>query len=202
MQPLQLSFSLTNYSRFISRKGNKSFHALAKQALARDKNTCQFCGFQAAKFQEVVNLNQNYRDNKLENIVTACCFCAQCTFIESVGEQGYGGGTMLYFPEISQAELNAICHVLFFAVATNSIHKESAQAILQSIRMRSGIVDQILGEGMSDPANLGQLLLDYNANRREPALLQMLSKLRLLPSRGRFSKQIEYWAKQAGSVTK
>lgn len=198
MLPLQLSFSLTNYGQFLSRKGNKTFQTLAKKVWTRDKYTCQFCGFQANKFQEVINLNQNYRDNQLANLKTACCFCAQCTFIESVGEQGYGGGTLIYFPEVSQAELNAMCHVFFFTVASNSAHKDAAQSILQTIRLRAGVVDKLLGEGMSDPAALGQLLLDYTSARPDPEITKMLSKLRLLPSRGRFSKQIEYWVKQAG----
>jgi intracellular multiplication protein IcmJ len=198
MLPLQLSFSLTAYGQFTSRKANKAFQELAKQVWARDKNTCQFCGFQASKFQEVINIDQNYRNNKIENMATACCFCAQCNFIESVGEQGYGGGTILYFPEISQNELNAMCHVLFFSIANNASQKESAQAVLQTFRMRAGVVDKLLGEGMSDPAALGQLLLDYSNNRKDATIKEMLTKLRLLPSRGRFTKQIEYWVKQAG----
>lgn len=198
MLPLQLSFSLTAYGQFTSRKGSKTFQEMAKQIWTRDKNTCQYCGFQAKKFQEVVNIDQNYRNNKIDNLATACCFCAQCQFIESVGEQGYGGGTVLYFPEISQNELNAACHVLFFSIATNSAQKDSAQALLQTFRMRAGVVDKLLGEGMSEPAALGQLLLDYTNNRKDESVKEMLTKLRLLPSRGRFSKQIEYWAKQAG----
>lgn len=201
MLPLQLSFSLVNYGQFISRKGNKSFQQIAKQILARDKNTCQFCGFQANKFQEIINIDQNYRNNKLENMATACGFCAQCTFIESVGEHGYGGGTVLYFPEMSQTELNATCHVLFFSIVTNSTHKESAQAVLQTIRMRASVVDKLLGEGMSDPANLGQLLLDTAGAHKNPGIKKILSQLRLLPSRGRFAKHIDYWAKNAGGST-
>ncbi|MFN7095986.1 MAG: type IVB secretion system protein IcmJDotN [Gammaproteobacteria bacterium] len=197
MLSLQLSFSLTVYSSFASRKGSKTFQQLAKQVLTRDKFTCQYCGFQAKKYQEVVNIDGNYRNNNLDNLTTACCFCAQCHFIESVGDQGYGGGTILYFPEISQSELNAMCHVLFFSIANNSTQKESAQAILQTFRMRAGVVDQLLGEGMSDPAALGQLLLDYTNNRKNPKVTDMLTKLRLLPSRGRFVKQIEQWVKQA-----
>ncbi|NNM58868.1 MAG: HNH endonuclease [Legionellales bacterium] len=198
MLPLELSFSLNNYSQFLSRKGSKAFQALAKKVWVRDKYTCQFCGFQANKFQEIINLNQNYRDNKISNLITSCCFCAQSTFIESVGDQGYGGGTLIYLPEVSQGELNAMCHVFFFTIASNSLHKDSAQGILQTIRLRSGVVDKLLGEGMSDPAALGQLLLDYTSARPNPEIKAMLSKLRLLPSRGRFAKQIEYWVKQAG----
>src|SRR3990167_8073034 len=119
MHPLELSVSLTNFSQFISRKANKAFQELARAAWVRDNFTCQYCGFESKKYQEVVNRDGNYRDNALKNVVTACCFCTQCQFIESVGEQGYGGGTLIYFPEMSQAEINALCHVLFCAMVNH-----------------------------------------------------------------------------------
>jgi intracellular multiplication protein IcmJ len=197
MRPLELNISLTNYGQFVGRKGNKTFQQLAKQVWERDKYTCQYCGFQADRYQEVINADQNYRNNVLDNLVTACCFCAQCHFIESLGEQGYGGGTLVYFPEMSQSEINALCHVLFFALANQSSFQDTAQSILQAIRLRSGTVDKLLGEGMSEPAVFGQLVLDYTANKRVESVTKLLTHLRVLPTRGRFTKQIEYWAKKA-----
>ena len=199
MLPLSLHFSLTAYGQFIGRKTNKAFHKIARQIFERDKHTCQFCGFQTKKFQEVVNIDHNYKHNTLDNMTTACCFCAQYHFMESVGEKGYGGGTLLYFPEITQNELNALSHVLFFSINTGSSQKESAQILIQSFRTRANTVNKVIGEGMSDPAALGQLLLDYTSNKTDPAVDALLSQLRLLPSRGRFTKQIEYWAKHAGA---
>lgn len=197
MHALELNISLTNYGQFVGRKGNKTFQQLAKQVWQRDKFTCQYCGFQADRYQEVVNLDQNYRNNALDNLVTACCFCAQCHFIESIGELGYGGGTLVYFPEMSQAEINALSHVLFFALANQSTFQDTAQSMLQAIRLRAGTVDKLLGEGMSEPAVFGQLVLDYTANKRVEGITKLLANLRVLPTRGRFTKQIEYWAKKA-----
>lgn len=174
---------------------------MAKATWERDNFTCQYCGFQSQKYQEVVNRDNNYRNNVADNLITACCFCTQCQFIESVGEQGYGGGTLIYFPEMTQAEINALCHVLFCAMVNNSGYQDIAQSILQSLRMRSSTVDKLLGDGMSDPAAFGQLVLDYTENRKLPEMQQMMSKLRLLPARGRFNKQIEYWAKTAALTT-
>ena len=42
--------------------------------------------------------------NKVSNLVTACCFCGQCCFLESVSVGKYGGGTLIYLPEIDQAQ--------------------------------------------------------------------------------------------------
>jgi len=47
-------------------------------------------------------------------------FLRAVLFLESVGVGGYGGGALVYIPEIEQVELNVLCHVLFCAI-TNSI---------------------------------------------------------------------------------
>ncbi|MBB72858.1 MAG: HNH endonuclease [Legionellales bacterium] len=197
MHSITLNASLYNYSLFRQRKANPAFRKLAKQIWQRDDYTCQFCEFQARQFQEIVNLDQNYRNNKKENLATACCFCTQCFFLESVGEGGYGGGLIIYNPHMSQGEINSLCHVLFCAMINNTEYKESAQAMYRTLRMRSGIVEEKFGEGMSDPAAFGQTLLDFKmAQRKNPK--KLLQNLRLLPSRTRFKKQIERWAQQAG----
>ncbi len=91
---------------FAARKADTAFANFSEKILERDRYTCQFCGFQAKQFQEVVNLDHNYRNNKAANMATACCFCAQCFFIEAVGQSEYGGGTLIYLPEVKQVDLN------------------------------------------------------------------------------------------------
>ncbi len=197
MREIFLNASLGNYSQFISRKRNKAFRQIAKKIWQRDDHTCQFCGFQAQEYQEVVNYDQNYRRNTMSNMGTACCFCAQCFFLESLGEGGYGGGTIIYLPEISQGELDSLCHVLFCAMVNETTYKESAQAIYRSLRMRSRIVEEKLGEGVSTPGVLGQLLIGYQAGNQASDTSQLLKPLRLLASRGRFQKQVAHWAQSA-----
>jgi len=194
-----LTASLTNFSQFASRRGNPKFRAACKKVWQRDDYTCQYCGFQAKDYQEVINKDQNYRNNKFDNLVTACVFCTQCFFLESVGDNGYGGGTLIYTTEISQPDINALCHVLFCAMVNNSQYSESAQAIYQMLKMRSNLVEKSFGEGMSDPNIFSKVLLDYQATHNDKNIKKLLRHLRLLPARGRFSKQIEHWAKCAQS---
>ncbi len=92
LRPIVLNATMSNYSAFMSRKANKTFRDICKKVWTRDNYTCQFCGFQAQDYQEVVNVDQNYRNNKLDNLATSCCFCTQCSMLESLGEGGYGGG--------------------------------------------------------------------------------------------------------------
>lgn len=181
----------------MGRRHHPKFRAAAKKVWQRDNYTCQFCGFHATDYQEVVNLNQNYRDNHFANLVTACVFCTQCFFLESVGEHGYGGGSLIYVQEISQAALNAFCHVLFNAMTNNTKYRDSAQSIYQLLKLRSSVIEKEFGEGMSDPVNFSQVLLDFNTRSQDKKIHQLLTQLRLLPSRGSFSKQIEHWAQKA-----
>lgn len=193
---LKLIASAGAWRLYSARKADDRFKSYEQKVLLRDQYTCQFCGFQAKIFQDVVNLDNDYTNNRLSNLVTACCFCAQCFFIESVGVGGYGGGTLIYLPELSQTELNSLCHVLFCAITNDTGYKSSAQTIYRSFKFRSQLVEDKYGEGTSDPSIFGQLIIDSNAT--SPELLEKLFKnIRLLPSRAKFRRQIERWAASA-----
>src|SRR4051812_10211836 len=104
MYPLELKMQPGAWRIFATRKAYPAFTKFSDKVFRRDNYMCQYCGFQAREFQEIINLDQNYYHNKLSNLVTACCFCAQCFFLESVGVS-YGGGTLIKANELSQSNL-------------------------------------------------------------------------------------------------
>ena len=116
--------------------------------------------------------------------------------MESVGVGGYGGGTLIYLPELSQSELNSLCHVIFCAITNDTGYKSSAQTIYRSFKFRSQAVEEKFGEGTSDPAIFGHLLIDTGHVSDEYSN-NMLKDVRLLPSMAKFRKQIEGWAASA-----
>jgi intracellular multiplication protein IcmJ len=193
---LKLVATPGSWRLYSARKVDERFKAYEQKIFHRDRYTCQFCGFQARLYQEIVNLDNDYTNNRLSNLVTACCFCAQCFFIESVGVGGYGGGTLIYLPEITQPELNSLCHVLFCAITNDTGYKSSAQNIYRSFKFRSQIIEEKFGEGTSDPAIFGQLMIDSGVDNKETSA-QLFKNIRLLPSRAKFRKQIEKWAASA-----
>ena len=193
---LKLVASPGAWRLYSARKVDPRFNEFQLKVLRRDRYTCKFCGFQAKKFQEVINLDFNYANNKFSNLATACCFCAQCFFIESVGLGGYGGGSLVYLPELSQSELNSLCHVLFCAITNDTGYKMCAQDIYRHFKSRSELVENKFGEGTSNPAILGQLIIDSGATDSETND-KIFKNIRLLPSRAKFRKQIEEWAASA-----
>lgn len=193
MYALTLSSTPAAWRLFVARKSDAEFIKFSRRVLERDAYTCQFCGFQARQFQEIINLDRDYQSNKLSNMVTACCFCAQCFFLDAVGSV-YGGGVLVYLPEVTQAELNGLCHVLFHAIVEETEFRTEAQNIYRTIKVRSKIVEQKLGEGMSNPGLIGQALIQASSDLKTTPIPPWLSHLRLLPARTDFTEQIQAWA--------
>jgi len=196
MHDLNLGVNLAGWRLFVKRKEDKAFQPIAKRIFERDWYTCQYCGFQAKDYQEIVNVDGNYQNNKLSNMITACCFCSQCLFLQAVGLDDRSGGQLVYLPEISQADLNSFCHVLFCALGGSTGYQDTAQMIYRSFKFRSQVVEKRLGTGMSNPALLGQAMIEFEANSKKQ-VAHLLSDLRLLPSNVKFSVQLDVWAQAA-----
>jgi len=190
--PVMLTARQGNFERYQKRKRNKRFLQLAKKIHARDKNTCRYCGFQSNKYLQVVNHNHNYSNNKPSNMVTACTFCAQCFFLDSIGRDGKSGGYIIYLPEISQADLNHFCRVLFSSMLRETPYKGKLQTAFLSFKDRSQIVEQIFGPESSKPEIFGQSLIDSNFSKKQ-LTHPIFNYLRLLPERNFFSEEIIYW---------
>ena len=69
MHELQLAVNLNGWRIFIRRREDKAFLPVAEKILQRDNYTCQYCGFQAKEYQEIVNRDANYANNKYSNLI-------------------------------------------------------------------------------------------------------------------------------------
>ena len=193
MNTLVLSVNPRSWQLYMRRRDDRNFRSIRDKIFDRDRHTCQFCGFQAQEYQEVVNLDQNYRNNISSNMVTSCCFCAQCSFVEAVGESGFGGGRLIYLPEVSQVELNSFCHVIFCAMTNGTAYRDTAQTIYRNLKFRSNIVEDKFGEGTSRPNIFGKMIFEYG-DEKDNLAKKILKDLRLLPSYPKFKVQLERWA--------
>ncbi|MBS0286286.1 MAG: type IVB secretion system protein IcmJDotN [Proteobacteria bacterium] len=192
--PITITAQRGSWRLYNARKRNNKFLDIKKRVLQRDNYTCRYCGFFAKEFQEIVNIDQNYRNNDINNLATACCFCAQCFFLDAVGLDANTGGAIIHLPEISQSDLNNFCRVLYCSMDKESAYKGKLQSVYMSFKDRSKEVVNCFGPDSSDPRVFGQGLLDASLNK-EQLQHDVLRHLRLLPSKKAFTVQIDYWKK-------
>lgn len=194
--PLPLRATASNWRLFMLRKADKGFASFADKVFARDNHTCQYCGFQAQAALDVVNADGNFHNNKLGNLVTACPLCTQCFFLESVGMGEFGGGQLIYCPQMSQAELNGLCHVLFASIANNTSFAAEARDLYRSLKLCTQQVEKEFGEGLSAPNIFGCLFIESQAEQQQTFTAMLNENIRLLPSLAKFTTQIKAWTRE------
>jgi len=190
--PIRLTARRGNWQRFTNRKTHPVFRKVASRVLARDNFTCRFCGFESKQYQEVVNLDHDYTNNVFANLVTACQFCANCCFVESIGRDGAHGATIIHLPEISQADLNHFCRALFCSLLRETPYKGKLQAVYLSLQDRSRAVQEVFGPAAEEPAVFGEAVIDSGLTSEE-CNHPILSELKLLHIRKFYKTQAEYW---------
>lgn len=190
--PILITARSGMWRQYTARNETPKFEPIKNAVLQRDHYTCRFCDFFSKEFQTVVNIDHNYKNNHMDNLATACGFCAQCFFIDSLGLDDNSGGKLIFVPEISQAALNNFCRVLYCSMDKESAYKAKLQAVYLSLADRSKDVVACFGVDCDDPKVFGQSLIDAHL---DPKYLkhQLLNHIRLLPSRRAFKKQIDYW---------
>lgn len=196
MHDIELCATANNWRLFMLRRADSAFLRFQEKIHARDQFTCQYCAFQAKENLETINLNGNYLDNKKNNLVTACGLCAQCFFLEAVGRSDFGGGVLIYLPEMKQNELNALCHVIFASMAYRLKDAMNSKNIYRSLKMRAQLIEENVGEGLSNPAQFGQMLIEAGNKKQTPLQKKMSEAFRLLPNITRFSSEIAGWCKE------
>lgn len=194
LRAIELSATESHWRLFSLRKSDAKFSQFSQRIFERDQYTCQYCGFCATAHMEVINIDGNYRNNHINNLATACHFCAQCFFLDGIGKSDFGGGVLIYLPEMSQNDLNALCHVLFAQMISGGRTAADAKTVYRNLRLRTQYVEKELGKGLSNPCTYGQLLIDAHIKDKAQLHQQLMSKLRVLPIMSCYVNQLEAWA--------
>ena len=178
--------------------------------LKRDGWACRYCRFTvqndpqahpgslaASGYLEVHHLDDNHRNNKLSNLLTACPFCHQ---VHHVGNAGHRSAAMLaWCPWFTQEEVNLLSNVAAVAIARKGRYAAAGQAWFRFLEQMQGRAAEVYGDAITDAQNLGSALM-LAAGERSPAWPErsrVLRPLRLVPRPEVYTKAIAWWSEHA-----
>ena len=175
--PINLGIVRTSGNAQIAEKSGQQMQELRPKILERDNHTCRFCGFHSQKYQEVVFLNGNGEDLRVDNLATACIFCHQCFDLDRASQMN--SGVLVWLPEIEQAELNHIARAIYVARISQGSMADTARAALDSLMARRE--DAKTRMATDDPFFLATVFRDFLGPKHYAAREQKLKGVRLFP---------------------
>lgn len=190
----------------LSSTGMPSVSAQMRQLVfERDDHTCQYCGFQAQKYQEVQVVDEGAREIRPENLATACIFCHQCFNLDKVGQMR--SGVLIWLPEISQVDLHHIARAVYVARVSQVPASEAAKKTLEILMRRREEIKRRLGA--EDPQLLALVFREYLTARHYGLREKKLEGVRLFPLDRRiireadlefnqFPQILAYWRSKSG----
>ncbi len=183
---LTLKTGTNNWERFEQRKKNPLFKKIRADVLYRDHFTCQYCYHESQEL-EVVNIDNDYHNNKSANLASACELCAKCTLLDGYSLDYTGADKMIYLPEMLQEQVNQLCRVLFCKMTEEGEGAYNAKMILAQLQDRATWLDEKAGCALSQPAIYS---LYCHQQNKDPQLIQ---QLRWLPAPESFKDSVERW---------
>lgn len=158
---------------------------IRQKILRRDDHTCQMCGFQSQKYQDVHFLDNNPTNLQMANLVTTCIYCHQCFDLEKVAEMR--SGVLLWLPEILQKELHHIARAIYVARISQGSMADTAKAALEGLMKRREEAKARLQT--DDPYVLAMVMRDFLGERHYSMRAEKLDGIRLLPLDRRIIKE-------------
>lgn len=158
-----------------------------QKILDRDQNTCACCGFQSAKYQDILYLNGNPIDTRPENLRTVCIFCHQCFNLDQVAQMR--SGVLVWLPEISQADLHHVARAVYVARISQGPVADAARRTLDIFMQRREEARTRLGT--DDPFILSSVLRDYISGKTYEGAPAKLEGIRLFPLDRRIIKEAD-----------
>lgn len=170
------------------------FTTVRTEVLQRDNYTCRFCGFKAAKYQEVHHLDDNHQNNDPQNLVTVCNLCHQVHHLGMCAMRN--GGFIAAIPELTQTEVNNIVRAIHVAEhVADEVVRNKLKSLFAIFQYRGcDTLKALYGVDISNPYVLAEALSmcpdDIYAKRAE-----LFAPLRLVAYKEAFhAGQLEFYA--------
>ena len=158
---------------------------IRQKVLTRDDHTCQMCGFQSKKYQDVHFIDCDDSNLQIDNLATACIYCHQCFDLDKVSEMR--SGVLVWLPEISQADLHHIARAIYVARISQGSMAETAKSALEILMGRREEAKARLHT--DDPYVLAMVMKDFLGPRHYAAREKKLEGVRLFPLDRRIIKE-------------
>ena len=190
--PIVLGIARSANAQNALAKGQGSFSPELKpeirtRILERDDHTCTCCGFRSLKYQDIHFRNGIITDQRLDNLATACIFCAQCFDLDAANRMR--SGFLIWLPEINQATLNHIARAIYVARISQGPVASAARQALDILMHRRNEIRQRLGT--DDVFILSSVMRDYLTSKHYDIRASKLDGVRLFPQDRRIIKEAD-----------
>lgn len=203
--PILLGVRLAPDADGMALAGRSLSKAQVEKVLHRDGFSCRCCGFTSKRFQRVIPTWDPSDSKKDDQLITVCTFCEACFVLDKTGL--FGGGTLIWLPEISQADLNHIVRAIYVARKSEDALAKTASRALDVLMERRLEAKKRLGA--DDPLLLATALAENLDQKTYAARAAKMEGLRLLPSDKYFVRQkggeddifpqmLSYWTSPQG----
>lgn len=168
---------LSDTGRMLSKDPYDLNSELRDKILERDDQTCQYCGFQAERYQGVNFIGKDAASASDKDYLTACIFCQQSFQLDRIPFMQ--SGAVVWLPEIGQAALNHIARAIYIARITQGPLAEAARDALDILMARKEEASHRLGT--DDPRILASVLQDFLEAKEYRLRAKKLKGFRVLP---------------------
>jgi intracellular multiplication protein IcmJ len=166
----------TNSSEYFTRRKDSPKYISVKLVVGdKHDHRCKFCGFQGEGL-EIVNLDQDYRNNDINNLVPSCEFCTRPQLLDFYGMDYQGDDRMIYLPDIRQDQLSLLYRALIYSISKGGDNAYNAQMIYAQLKDQASFLDEKMGSELSHPAQFSHYL---KSKKADP---EFINKIRWLPS--------------------
>jgi len=206
-------------------EADAEFQRVRGPVLEAANNTCEYCELTSDKYQEVHHKDDDHSNNDPKNLACTCPLCHQVFHIGLAGMRD--GAHIVSMPELTQAELNHLCLVMWLIDKTDPKSFTDPQQALAYQRLvirtatlrnvmenRRGNVKIRIANALKGMGHDEAFTKRLNLNSISPSLManvlmqlpdetyaqrgDLLGGLRVMPVPGRFETQIKHWLAEQG----
>lgn len=174
---------------------DEEFEKLRTETLRRDNYTCRYCGFKAAKYQEIHHFDDDHKNNSPENLLTVCTLCHQVHHIGMTAMRN--AGFFASIDELTQTEVNHLVRTIHVMEHLgDEASRDKARSLFALLESRSHeLFKRVFREDLSI-YDFTKVLADDVAlpNELYDRRAELLAPLRLVATKHAFhAGQLEYY---------